>query len=172
METPILENGIWKESERNKYLMLCTPAGCALRWEADASTIPGAFSHSVRTAQAQRQLLRRFSREHPLKPTPPTEACMIHSKQHRGCRTQGPGTRACPMPNCPMTLNWLVSGPPPPLCDIPSGCCSFTGPWTVTRSSLRMLRRAAAFCRPLRPVLPLVSFPRSRSPVVGEVGLC
>ena len=51
-----------------------------------------------------------------------------------------------------------------PLCDIPSGCCSFTGPWTVTRSSLRMLRRVAAFCRPLRPVLLLVSFPRSRSP--------
>ena len=59
-----------------------------------------------------------------------------------------------------------------PLCDIPSGCCSFTGPWTVTRSSLRMLRRVAAFCRPLRPVLPLVSFPRSRSPVVGVPGLC
>ena len=52
----------------------------------------------------------------------------------------------------------------PPLCDIPSGCCSFTGPWTVTRSSLRMLRRVATFCRPLRPVLLLVSFPRSRSP--------
>ena len=51
-----------------------------------------------------------------------------------------------------------------PLCDIPSGCCSFTGPWTVTRSSLRMLRRVAAFCRPLRPVLLLVSFPRSRPP--------
>ena len=34
-----------------------------------------------------------------------------------------------------------------PPCDIPSGCCSFTGPWTVTRSSLRMLRRVAAFCR-------------------------
>ena len=62
--------------------------------------------------------------------------------------------------------------PPPPLCDIPSGCCSFTGPWTVTRSSLRMLRRVAAFCRPLRPVLLLVSFPRSRSPVVGVLGLC
>ena len=60
----------------------------------------------------------------------------------------------------------------PPLCDIPSGCCSFTGPWTVTRSSLRMLRRVAAFCRPLRPVLLLVSFPRSRSPVVGVLGLC
>ena len=41
----------------------------------------------------------------------------------------------------------------PPLCDIPSGCCSFTGPWTVTLSSLRMWRRVAAFCRPLRPVL-------------------
>ena len=62
--------------------------------------------------------------------------------------------------------------PPPPLCDIPSGCCSFTGPWTVTRSSLRVLRRVAAFCRPLRPVLLLVSFPRSRSPVVGVLGLC
>ena len=59
-----------------------------------------------------------------------------------------------------------------PLCDIPSGCCSFTGPWTVTRSSLRMLRRDAAFCRPLRPVLLLVSFPRLRSPVVGVLGLC
>ena len=61
---------------------------------------------------------------------------------------------------------------PPPVCDILSGCCSFTGPWTVTRSSLRMLRRVAAFCRPLRPVLLLVSFPRSRSPVVGVLGLC
>ena len=59
-----------------------------------------------------------------------------------------------------------------PLCDIPSGCRSFTGPWTVTRSSLRMLRRVATFCRPLRPVLLLVSFPRSRSPVVGVPGLC
>ena len=64
------------------------------------------------------------------------------------------------------------TGNPPPLCDIPSGCCFFTGPWTVTRSSLRMLRRVAAFCRPLRPVLLLVSFPRSRSPVVGVLGLC
>ena len=62
--------------------------------------------------------------------------------------------------------------PPCPLCDSPSGCCSFTGPWTVTRSPLRMLRRVAAFCRPLRPVLLLVSFPRSRRPVVGVPGLC
>ena len=56
----------------------------------------------------------------------------------------------------------LKTAPPPPL----------AGPWTVTRSSLRMLPRVAAFCRPLRPVLLLVSFPRSRSPVVGVLGLC
>ena len=59
----------------------------------------------------------------------------------------------------------------PPPCDIPSGCCFFTGPWIVTRSSLRMLRRVAAFCQPLRPVLLLVSFLQSRSPVVGVLGL-
>ena len=51
-------------------------------------------------------------------------------------------------------------GNPPPLCDIPFGCCFFTGAWTSTHSSLRMLRRVAAFCRPLRPLLVLVSFPR------------
>ena len=35
-----------------------------------------------------------------------------------------------------------------------------------------MLRRVAAFCRPLRPVLLLLLFPRSWSPVVGVLGLC
>ena len=65
-----------------------------------------------------------------------------------------------------------LGGDPKPLCDIPSGCCSFKGPWTVTRSSLRMLRRVTAFCRPLQPVLLLVSFPHSRGPVVGVLGLC
>ena len=60
---------------------------------------------------------------------------------------------------CPIS-HTTFTGPPNPLCDILSSCCSFTGPWTVTCSSLRMLRRVAAFCRPLRPVLLLVSFPR------------
>ena len=57
-------------------------------------------------------------------------------------------------------------------CDISSGCCFFTGPWLVSRSSLHMLRRVASLCRPLRLVLLLVLFPRSRSPVVGVLGLC
>ena len=35
-----------------------------------------------------------------------------------------------------------------------------------------MLRRVAALCRPLRPVLLLASFPRSRGLVVGVLGLC
>ena len=76
------------------------------------------------------------------------------------------------LPGAPGALTHSLQVNPPPLCDIPSGCCSFTGPWTVTRSSVRMLRRVTAFCRPLRPVLLLVSFPRSRSPVVGVLGLC
>ena len=72
----------------------------------------------------------------------------------------------------PRSFRGLNDSPPPPPCDIPLGRCSFTGPWTVTRSSLRMLRRVAAFCRPLRPVLLLVSLPRLRSPVVGVPGRC
>ena len=83
----------------------------------------------------------------------------IHTNSIRGGAATHPHARHTPSPE-------------DPLCDIPSGCCSFTGPWTVTRSSLRMLRRVATFCRPLRPVLLLVSFPRSRSPVVGVLGLC
>ena len=81
-------------------------------------------------------------------------------------------SRYLPMRNSGRWQCLTYTPPPPAACDIPSGCCSFTGPWTVTRSSLRMLRRVAAFCRPLRPVLLLVSFPRSRSPVVDVPGLC
>ena len=82
------------------------------------------------------------------------------------------GNKCCCFPRRPL---WSVGGGGVGgggLCDIPSRCCSFTGPWTVTRSSLCVLRQVAAFCRPLRPVLLLVSFLRSRSPVVGVPGLC
>ena len=64
----------------------------------------------------------------------------------------------------------LPLSPPAPLCDIPSGCCFFTGPWTITCSSLRMLRRVAAFCRPLRLVLLLVSFPQCAGAVLDVAG--
>ena len=60
--------------------------------------------------------------------------------------------------------------PPPSPCDIPCGCCFFAGAWTVVRSPLRVLRRVAAFCRPLRPVLLRALFPRSRSAVIGCTG--
>ena len=45
----------------------------------------GAFSHSAGTAP----IITVFIPGTPLK----TEACMIHSKQHWGCRIQDPGTR-------------------------------------------------------------------------------
>ena len=61
---------------------------------------------------------------------------------------------------------------PPPRVTFRLVVAPFRGPRTFTRSSLRMLRRIAAFCRPLRPVLQLVLFLRSRSPVVGVAGLC
>ena len=63
-------------------------------------------------------------------------------------------------------ISYLIFTYPP--CDIPSGCCFFMGPWKVTRSSLRVLRQVAAFCR---PVFLLVSFSRWRSPVVGTLGV-
>ena len=49
---------------------------------------------------------------------------------------------------------------------------SLRGPGQSPVLPLRMLCRATAFCRPLRPVLLLASFLRSRSPVVGVLGLC
>ena len=69
------------------------------------------------------------------------------------------GTLAPPLRQGPHAKNIREPPPPPPPCDIPSGCCFFTEPWTVTRSSLRMFRRVAAFRRPPRPVLLRVSCP-------------
>ena len=33
-----------------------------------------------------------------------------------------------------LTAKFSRRNPPPSQCDVPSGCCFFTGPWTVTRS--------------------------------------
>ena len=70
----------------------------------------------------------------------------------------GPRTAAS-CPETPIACNRY------PRCDV--GCWFFTGLWTVTRSSLRMLRRVAALIQRLRPEPLLVSFPRSRSPGAG-----
>ena len=125
---------------------------------------------------------------HPILPSPPGQA-----PHHSHTRTYANISMSSPFPPLPHagargTTRWRpvrcgvaqcagaegARGPcsAHPLCDISSGCGFFTGPWTVTHSSLRMLRRVAAFCRPLRPMLPLVLFPRERGPVVGVPGLC
>ena len=86
------------------------------------------------------------------------------------CHANDPKKRQ-PVPD--LTTSHRGNSPSPnPLCDIPSGCCFFTGPWTVTHSSLCVLRRVAAFYRPLRPMFLLVSFSRQWSPVVCALGLC
>ena len=55
--------------------------------------------------------------------------------------------------------------PPPPRVTFRRVVAPLRGPGQSPVPSLRVLRRVAAFCRPLRPVLLLVSFPCSRSPV-------
>ena len=149
-----------------------------------------------RQVPASMAFVTASNRPQPLRKPPPT-ACLpasgaasdVPSLQRHPWPQPG-GLRRSPVP--PPGVSVLVAGrspcpnawesdgvamggsraTPPPPCDILYGCCFFMGPWTVPRSSLRMLRRVAAFCQPLRPVLLLVSFPRSRSPVVGAPGLC
>ena len=77
-----------------------------------------------------------------------------------------------PMERMVPALSVFGSSIDPP-CDIQSICGFFTGPWTVTRSSLRVLHPVAAFRRPRRPVLLLVSVSllRPRCPVAGVLGL-
>ena len=62
--------------------------------------------------------------------------------------------------------------PPRPPCVTLRRVAVSLRPWTVTRSSLRVLRRVATLCRPLRPVFLLVSFSCSQGPVVGVLGWC
>ena len=94
-------------------------------------------------------------------PFRPEWACHSGSHQSRCAGTDS-------VPDQPQ----VSPGPPRPLCDIPLGCGLFTRPWTVPRSSLRTLRRVTAFRRPLRRVLLVALFPRSRGPVVGAPGSC
>ena len=77
---------------------------------------------------------------------------------------------------------------PPPACDSPSGCCLFTGPWTVSPSHVasgRCFVSAAAagalagvvsvFAEPSSWCAGAVldaAFARQRRPVVGMLGLC
>ena len=56
------------------------------RWRQESK---GAFSHSAGTAP----IIALFIPETPPENHPPTEARAIHSKPHRGCRRQHPGTR-------------------------------------------------------------------------------
>ena len=108
-------------------------------------------------------MMKGLEQETPRHPQP------THPKDLTPPPRGGGGT--CTFPKSGGNQTNSPSAPLAPLFDIPSGYCFFTGPWTVTRSSLRMLRRVAAFCRPLRPVLLLILFPHSRSPVVGVLGL-
>ena len=73
---------------------------------------------------------------------------------------------------CLTPFQCIPSNAPPPLCDLPLGRGFFTGPWTVTRSSLRMLRRVAAFCRPLRPGAPAVVVSVLAEPSAWRAGGC
>ena len=72
----------------------------------------------------------------------PKEALLVHCPVQSGSHRlhQSPA-----QPTEPTDAHFRPTAPP---CDIPSRCCFVTGPCTVTRSSLRMLRRVAAFCRP------------------------
>ena len=73
--------------------------------------------------------------------------CMLQLNRQRKVEVELAGTKRA------RHIRDLHSPPPP--CDILSGCCFFTGPWTVTRSSLRMLRRVAAACVPAGVVFAL-----------------
>ena len=147
----------------------CCPSALTTPPHVTAFSHDGAITHNSHTAALPRHVHASFPGPWLLgvignAACPHSHCILLFLFDQGGCSQPDP--EGC------STVSGAVEGGGVPLCDIPSGCCFLTGPWTVTRSSLRMLRRVAAFCWPLRPVLLLVSFPRSRSPVVGVLGLC
>ena len=121
--------------------------GARLHWESPiASTWRGlkfliAQSPAARICLIIRGLGLGFNREFGNRPQP------LWQPPPTACRTASGATSEAP--------SLLMQLRPPP-----SGCSFLTGPWTVTRSSLRVLRRVAAFCRPLRHVCLVASLPR------------
>ena len=87
---------------------------------------------------------------------PPTEACMIHSKQHQGCRIQDPGTRGKHQTKNP----WCTS----------RGCrVQSSGPWdpwlpVVKNSRLFAQRGHSARCAPSVPCDKLQNFSKEMKP--------
>ena len=127
--------------------------------------------HSAQSQHANYWALRtlkRHQQEH--RPQRPTESSdpTQHAKGRTGDR---PGPRKGATTRRNVTQGDALKGGGYPPCGIPSGCWFFTGPWTVTRSSLRMLHRVTAVSRPLQPVFFVVSFSRCRGPVVGCTGV-
>ena len=88
-----------------------------------------------------------------------------------GAVSRGPhgmrGMRSSDSQGSPVPLRLLMA---PPCLTFRRGVVSLRGPGQSP--VLPFTASVAAFCRPLRPVLLLVSFLRSRSPVVGVLGLC
>ena len=66
------------------------------------------------------------------------------SRGHAGC-CRG-RVAVFPAPSRPMLRSSTTRLAAFPWARGPSGCCFFTGPWTVTRSSLRMLHVASGCC--------------------------
>ena len=83
-------------STSNEDLSSSTMILCAMSMtRTQLGHTQGAFSHSACTAQAERTHSTNYCVVYPgntLENHPPTEACTINSKQHRGCRIQDPGT--------------------------------------------------------------------------------
>ena len=83
--TPWPQTQCLAAQQRQRSLPIIGIAGCWVLRPVSSLRTYGAFSHS---ANYYAVYPGNTPENHP-----PTEPCMIHSKQHRGCRIQDPGTR-------------------------------------------------------------------------------